>query len=130
MAEKHSPATPPAHDGMKIVVSKNGPYLVSGGIPLIREEICNDDEGYSRTMVATSELIPVTAPVLSNEIVDTIGAGDAYLAITSLLAKNGNPPDEIAFIGNAIGAMAVQILGNKSFIEKIPLLKYIRTLLT
>jgi len=45
----HQPPVPPAHDGMKIVVSKNGPYLVSGGIPLIREEICNDDEGYCRT---------------------------------------------------------------------------------
>jgi rfaE bifunctional protein nucleotidyltransferase chain/domain len=86
--------------------------------------------GVRGSMVSNRESIPVIAPVLSNEVVDTIGAGDAYLAITSLLAKNGNPPEEIAFIGNAIGAMAVQILGNKSFIEKIPLLKYIRTLLT
>lgn len=36
-------------DGMRIVVSKNGPYLVSGGVPLIVAEICNDDEGYCRT---------------------------------------------------------------------------------
>ena len=49
MAEKHSPAAPSTSDGMKIVVSKNGPYLVSGGIPLIKMEICNDDEGYCRT---------------------------------------------------------------------------------
>jgi CDGSH-type Zn-finger protein len=34
---------------MKIVVSKNGPYIVTGGIPLIRMEICNDDEGYCHT---------------------------------------------------------------------------------
>jgi CDGSH-type Zn-finger protein len=33
---------------MKITVSKNGPYLVEGGIPLIKEEICNDDEGFCR----------------------------------------------------------------------------------
>ena len=70
------------------------------------------------------------APVLSNEVVDTIGAGDAYLSVTSLLARNGNSPEEIAFIGNAVGAMAVQILGNKSFIEKVPLMKYLKTLLT
>jgi rfaE bifunctional protein nucleotidyltransferase chain/domain len=70
------------------------------------------------------------APVLSDEVVDTIGAGDAYLSITSLLAKNGNSPDEIAFVGNAVGAMAVRILGNKSYIEKVPLLKYLKTLLT
>lgn len=33
---------------MKITVSKNGPYLVEGGVPLITEEICNDDEGFCR----------------------------------------------------------------------------------
>lgn len=48
MAEKHPQANPPS-DRMKIVVSKNGPYLVSGSIPLIGKEICNDDEGYCRT---------------------------------------------------------------------------------
>jgi CDGSH-type Zn-finger protein len=33
---------------MRITVSKNGPYLVTGGVPLILQEICNDDEGYCR----------------------------------------------------------------------------------
>ncbi|HOX36322.1 MAG TPA: CDGSH iron-sulfur domain-containing protein [Methanoregulaceae archaeon] len=34
---------------MKITVTKDGPYLVSGGVPLsIEKEICNDDEGYCR----------------------------------------------------------------------------------
>ena len=35
--------------GIRIVVSKNGPYIVTGSVPLIQEEICNDDEGYCRT---------------------------------------------------------------------------------
>jgi CDGSH-type Zn-finger protein len=34
---------------MKITVSKNGPYCVSGGVPLIVMEICNDNEGHPRT---------------------------------------------------------------------------------
>jgi sugar/nucleoside kinase (ribokinase family) len=67
---------------------------------------------------------------LSSEVIDTIGAGDAYLSVTSLLAKQGASRDEIAFIGNAVGAMAVKILGNKSFIEKTALLKYLKTLLS
>lgn len=33
----------------KISVSKNCPYIVTGGIPLVTFEICNDDEGYCRT---------------------------------------------------------------------------------
>jgi CDGSH-type Zn-finger protein len=39
----------PGEDSMKITVSKNGPYIVTGGVPLIHEEICNDDEGFCRT---------------------------------------------------------------------------------
>jgi CDGSH-type Zn-finger protein len=34
---------------MKITVSKNGPYIVTGSVPLIQEEICNDEEGNCRT---------------------------------------------------------------------------------
>lgn len=33
----------------KIKVSKNGPYIVTGGVPLTTSEICNDDEGYCRS---------------------------------------------------------------------------------
>lgn len=34
---------------LKIAVSKNGPYIVTGGVPLITAEICNDDQGFCRT---------------------------------------------------------------------------------
>jgi hypothetical protein len=37
------------NDTMKITVSKNGPYIVTGSVPLTQEEICNDNEGYCRT---------------------------------------------------------------------------------
>jgi hypothetical protein len=33
----------------KITVSKNGPYIVTGGVPLSTSEICNDDDGNCRT---------------------------------------------------------------------------------
>ena len=45
---EHKPAAG-SEDGMQIIVSKNGPYLVSGGVPLMVSEICNDAEGYCRT---------------------------------------------------------------------------------
>ena len=43
--------TPPRteDDSAKITVSKNGPYIVTGGIPITISEICNDDNGYCRT---------------------------------------------------------------------------------
>lgn len=71
----------------------------------------------------------IKAPIFNSDVVDTIGAGDAYLSITSLLAENDASLEEIAFVGNAVGAMAVKILGNKSYIRRSDLLKYIKTLL-
>lgn len=71
----------------------------------------------------------VVAPIYNTDVVDTIGAGDAYLSITSLLAQSGADINEIAFVGNAVGSMAVKILGNKSYIQRTDLLKYIKTLL-
>jgi len=53
-------------------------------------------------------------PVLSREIVDRIGAGDAYLAITAPCAAAGYPMDLVGFIGNAVGALAVRIIGNRT----------------
>jgi len=35
-------------NSMKITVSRNGPYIVTGGVPLIVSEICNDEEGYCK----------------------------------------------------------------------------------
>jgi CDGSH-type Zn-finger protein len=40
---------------MKITVTKNGPYIVTGNVPLVQEEICNDAEGYCRTWRKTKE---------------------------------------------------------------------------
>jgi CDGSH-type Zn-finger protein len=48
MTDNHKQSITSGSNEMKIKVSKNGPYLVEGGVPLIQEEICNDDEGYCR----------------------------------------------------------------------------------
>jgi len=48
MTQNHKQSGTAGSDDIKIIVSKNGPYLVQDKVPLIREEICNDDEGYCR----------------------------------------------------------------------------------
>lgn len=68
-------------------------------------------------------------PVFSREIVDRVGAGDAYLAITAPCAAAGYPMDLVGFVGNAVGALAVRIVGNKSAVEPVPLFKFITALL-
>lgn len=68
-------------------------------------------------------------PIFSSKVVDTVGAGDAFFAYTALCFAKGMPLDFISFIGNAVGALAVQIVGNKKPVEKHELLEFIHTLL-
>jgi len=68
-------------------------------------------------------------PVASWKVVDTIGAGDAVLAVTSPLTYLNLDGEMIAFIGNCAGALAVQYLGNKESIDPAHLRKLIETLM-
>lgn len=68
-------------------------------------------------------------PVFSKEVIDRIGAGDAFFAITSPCVCKKYPMELIGFIGNAVGAMKVLIVGNRASVEPVPLFKYITALL-
>jgi len=68
-------------------------------------------------------------PALTSTIVDTVGAGDAFFAVTAPLVAAGVPMDQVGFLGNAVGAMKVGIVGHRSSIEKIPLTKFLTALL-
>ncbi len=64
-------------------------------------------------------------PSFATSVKDRVGAGDAVLAVTSLFVVQNAPSDLVGFIGNVVGSEAVNIMGNKSFIEKIPLMKHV-----
>lgn len=68
-------------------------------------------------------------PVFSRDIIDRVGAGDAYFSVATLCVAAGFPSELIGFIGNAVGALKIRIVGNKSSIEPASLFKYIKTLL-
>lgn len=68
-------------------------------------------------------------PIFSREVTDTVGAGDALLAITSPCVAAGFSMELVGFIGNAAGALAVRIVGNKTSVEPTPLFKFITALL-
>jgi len=65
-------------------------------------------------------------PILSREVKDTVGAGDAFFAISSLCAASDFPMDLVGFIGNAIGALKVKIVCNRSPVEPEVLFKFIK----
>ena len=72
---------------------------------------------------------PRRIPAFTRRALDTMGAGDAFLAVTSPLVATGADMELVGFIGNAVGAMKVGIVGHRHSVEKVPLMKYLQTLL-
>jgi rfaE bifunctional protein nucleotidyltransferase chain/domain len=68
-------------------------------------------------------------PAFTRQVVDTMGAGDAFLAVTAPLSSVSDDLDMVGFVGNAVGAIKVGILGHRKAVEKVQTLKYIQTLL-
>jgi len=68
-------------------------------------------------------------PAFAVKVVDRVGAGDAVLALTSVMSTDSVPADVISFVGNLVGADAVSIVGNKRAIDRVKLMKSITSLL-
>lgn len=70
-----------------------------------------------------------TIPAFAKNVVDTVGAGDAFLAVTAPLVAAGAPMHRVGFVGNVVGALKVEIVGHRRSIEKAALIKGITGLL-
>ena len=71
----------------------------------------------------------VEVPTFAIKTIDRVGAGDAFLSVTSLASLLGASGEILGFIGNVVGSLAVEILGNQKSIEKLSVKKYITSLL-
>lgn len=71
----------------------------------------------------------VRIPALAKSIVDTVGAGDAFLSITSPLAYLNSTIEIIGLAGNIAGAIACTYMGNKGHLTKDLFYKYIEELI-
>lgn len=60
----------------------------------------------------------VTVPAFARKVVDRIGAGDAFFSIAALAAQVGAPADLVGFLGNTVGALAVEIIGNEKAVDR------------
>jgi cytidyltransferase-like protein len=56
---------------------------------------------------------PCLCPPLEYEVVDTLGAGDAFFSVAALAAAKKFPITVATFIGQLAGAQAVRIVGNE-----------------
>ena len=69
------------------------------------------------------------APAFASAVKDSVGAGDAVLSVTALCALKKVAPEIIAFVGNCVGSLAVEIIGNEHPVYKKDLTKFIKHLL-
>ena len=71
----------------------------------------------------------VVIPAFAQKVVDRIGAGDAFFAVSAMAAFLKADPELIGFIGNVSGALAVEIVGNQKAIDKMSVINYITSIM-
>ena len=85
--------------------------------------------GSQGSMCFTGEGTVNHTPAFSSRVIDIIGAGDAFFSFAAPCFAAWMPMELFSFMGNAAGALAVQIVGNKKPVEKYELLEFIHTIL-
>jgi rfaE bifunctional protein kinase chain/domain len=65
-------------------------------------------------------------PILTQSVKDTVGAGDAVFAISSLFNYLKTDAELIPFIANCAGGIAANIMGNKESLTKQKLMSFIK----
>jgi rfaE bifunctional protein nucleotidyltransferase chain/domain len=68
-------------------------------------------------------------PALTQSVVDTVGAGDAFLSVTSPLVAAGGNLTDVGFVGNLAGAVKVGIVGHRTSVDKPNVVKAITAML-
>ncbi|MBI3457050.1 MAG: adenylyltransferase/cytidyltransferase family protein [Candidatus Rokubacteria bacterium] len=68
-------------------------------------------------------------PALATRVMDRVGAGDAVLAVTSLMAVQGVPWDIVGLVGNVAGAQMVADLGNRVTINQASIAQHLISLM-
>ena len=82
----------------------------------LQKNLCSRYAWLTRGAVQTIGLLeneaPCLCPPLEYEVVDTIGAGDAFFSVAALAAAQKLPIPLATFIAQLAGAQAVRIVGN------------------
>jgi sugar/nucleoside kinase (ribokinase family) len=68
-------------------------------------------------------------PALTQSVVDTVGAGDAFFSVTAPLVAAGGHLADVGFVGNLAGAVKVGIVGHRASVDKAGVIKAITAML-
>jgi rfaE bifunctional protein nucleotidyltransferase chain/domain len=80
-------------------------------------------------MLDVAKGVKLDIPALSTKVVDRIGAGDSYFALTSLCLAQGGNREMALFLGGAAAALDVRIVCNREPVDPVALQKFTTTLL-
>jgi bifunctional ADP-heptose synthase (sugar kinase/adenylyltransferase) len=69
-------------------------------------------------------------PALATKVVDRVGAGDAFLAVTAPMVALEAPMEMVGFVGNVAGAEAVATVGHRRYLDRERLSKHVQVLIT
>ncbi len=99
---------------------------------LVEKLICQKfvvTRGRRGCAVSESGGVFTQVPTFATNIVDRVGAGDAFFSVTALAAVQDVESEILGFLGSVAGSLAVEIIGNKKSIDKVSMQKYITALL-
>ncbi len=68
-------------------------------------------------------------PALGSKVIDRVGAGDTFLAISAPALALGAPIETAGFLGNVAAAEAVATVGHREYLRRARLEKHVRVLL-
>jgi rfaE bifunctional protein nucleotidyltransferase chain/domain len=68
-------------------------------------------------------------PAITDQVVDTVGAGDAFFAVAAPLVRASGSVELAGFLGNVAGAIQVGIVGHRKAVDKTTLIKFVTAIL-
>lgn len=103
--------------------------LIENVADTLNARVVTITRGFQGSVVYERGGVARRTPVLSEDVVDSVGAGDALLSITAPCVAVGTNPELVAFIGNVAGALATRIVGNKTPLDAHELVSFVREIL-
>ncbi|MBI4354260.1 MAG: adenylyltransferase/cytidyltransferase family protein [Candidatus Omnitrophica bacterium] len=108
-----------------------------GALPMMAEQVKARlrtgamlvSRGPGGSLILSDGAQAVETPALATKVVDRTGAGDALFAIASPCVYRRLPVELVGFIGNCVGALAVEIVCNRDPVDPILLQKFVTSLL-
>jgi len=105
------------------------PELVAGVRALLKSSAVSVTRGAQGVLVSGPDGLQREIPALSAAVVDRMGAGDAYFAVTAPCVAAGVPMEVVGLLGSAAAALAVGFVGNRSFVEQASVQSFVHALL-